>query len=83
MNLRFGFLRLSTIKCPHLIRSDHRELRNSSVKLMWWLVGVEARGQTRILARKLLELELYEVANNSSGRSVGEVDVLEQLLSEL
>ena len=29
-DLRFGFLRLSTIKkCPHMLRSDHRELRNS------------------------------------------------------
>ena len=28
--LRFGFLRVSTIKkCPHMLRSDHRELRNS------------------------------------------------------
>ena len=27
-DLRFGFLRLSTIKkCPHMLRSDHRELR--------------------------------------------------------
>ena len=39
-DLRFGFLRFSTIKkCPHLLISDHRELRNSSVKLMWWVVG--------------------------------------------
>ena len=29
-NLRFGFLRLSTIKkCPHMLRLHHRELRNS------------------------------------------------------
>ena len=29
-DLRFGILRLSTIKsCPHMLRSDHRELRNS------------------------------------------------------
>ena len=26
-------------KCPHLLRSDHRELRKSYVKLMWWVVG--------------------------------------------
>ena len=27
-DLRFGFLRLSTIqKCPHMLRSEHRELR--------------------------------------------------------
>ena len=35
-DLRFGFLRLSTIKkCPHMLRSDHRELKNSKVKLRW------------------------------------------------
>ena len=35
-DLRFGFLRLSTIKkCPQMLRSDHRGLRNSKVKLMW------------------------------------------------
>ena len=29
-DLRFVFLRLSTIKkCPHMLRSDHRELRYS------------------------------------------------------
>ena len=29
-DLRFGFLRLSIIKkCPHMLRLDHRELRNS------------------------------------------------------
>ena len=29
-DLRFGLLRLSTMKkCPHMLRSDHRELRNS------------------------------------------------------
>ena len=29
-DLRFGFVRLSTIqKYPHMLRSDHRELRNS------------------------------------------------------
>ena len=29
-NIRFRFLRLSTIKkCPHMLKSDHRELRNS------------------------------------------------------
>ena len=40
MDLRFGFLRLSTVKkCPHMLISDHRELRNSSVKLMWAVVG--------------------------------------------
>ena len=39
-DLRFGFLRLSTIKkCPHMHRLDHRELRNSKVKLMWVVGG--------------------------------------------
>ena len=39
-DLRFGFLRLSTIKkCPHMLRLDHRELRYSQVKLMWVVVG--------------------------------------------
>ena len=29
-DLRFGLLRLSSMKkCPHMLRSDHRELRNS------------------------------------------------------
>ena len=38
-DLRLGFLRLSTIKkCSHMLRSDHRELRNSLVKLMWVVV---------------------------------------------
>ena len=23
-------------KCPHRLKSDHRELRNSKVKFMWW-----------------------------------------------
>ena len=31
-DLRFGFLRLSTIKkCPHMLRSDHRELRQRAL----------------------------------------------------
>ena len=39
-DLRFGFLRLSTIKkCPHMHTFNHRELRNSKVQLMWWWVG--------------------------------------------
>ena len=39
-DLRFGFLRLSTVKkCAQMLRSDHRELRNSKVKFMWWVVG--------------------------------------------
>ena len=40
--LRFGFLGLglSNIKkCPHMHRLDHRELRNSKVKLRWVVVG--------------------------------------------
>ena len=33
-DLKFGILRLSTIKIgSHVLRSDHRELRNSKVKL--------------------------------------------------
>ena len=39
-DLRFGFLRLSTIKkCPHMLKSDHRELRNSKVKFKWVGMG--------------------------------------------
>ena len=39
-DLRFGFLRLSTLrKCPHMLRSDQRELRNSLVKLGWVVCG--------------------------------------------
>ena len=42
-DIRFGFLRLSTIKkCPHMLKSDHRELRNSKVKFKWvarWVGG--------------------------------------------
>ena len=26
-------------KCPHMLRLDHRELRNSQVEFMWWWVG--------------------------------------------
>ena len=46
-DLRFGFLRLSTIKkSPNMLRSDHRELRNNQVKLGWWEVGgVESKDQ--------------------------------------
>ena len=54
-DLRFGFLRLSTIKkCPHMLRSDHRELRNSLVQLGWvgggggggWVGGMRANTET-------------------------------------
>ena len=39
-DVKFEFLRLSTIKnCPHMLKSDHRELRNSKVKLMWVVGG--------------------------------------------
>ena len=35
-DVEFEILRLSTTKqCPHMLKSDHRELRNSKVKLMW------------------------------------------------
>ena len=44
-DLIFGLLRLSTVKkCPHMLRSDHRGLRNSKVKLMWWVVVVVGGG---------------------------------------
>ena len=44
-DIRYGFLRLSTIrKCPHMLRSDHRGLRNGDLKLMWWwVVGVQGK----------------------------------------
>ena len=39
-DLRFGFLRLSTIKkCPHMLKSDHRGPRNSKGKFLWVVVG--------------------------------------------
>ena len=39
-NLRFGFLRLSTIKkWPDTLKSDHRGLRNSKEKFMWVVGG--------------------------------------------
>ena len=39
-DLRLRHLRLSTIKkCPHMSRSDHRELRNRDLKLGWVVVG--------------------------------------------
>ena len=41
-NLRFGFLRLSTIKkWPDTLKLDHRGLRNSKEKFMWWWVVVD------------------------------------------
>ena len=44
-DLRLRFLRWSTIKkCPHMLRSDPRELRNSKVKLMWVVVVVVVGG---------------------------------------
>ena len=44
-DLRLRFLRLSTIKkCPQMLRSDHRELRDSEVKLMWVVVVVGGCG---------------------------------------
>ena len=47
-DLRLRFLRLSTIKkCPQMLRSDHRELRNSKVKLMWVVVVVVVVGGVR------------------------------------
>ena len=40
VNLRFGFLRLSTIQiCPHMLKLDTRELRNSEGKFMWVVGG--------------------------------------------
>ena len=43
--LRLRFLRLSTIKKgPQMLRSTHRELRNSKVKLGWVVVVVVVVG---------------------------------------
>ena len=48
-DLRIRHLRLSTIKkCPHMLRSDHRGLRNRDLKLMWVVVvvvGVEGENR--------------------------------------
>ena len=47
-DLRLRFLRLSTIKkCPQMLRSDHRELRNSKVKLGWVVGGGGGGGGVR------------------------------------
>ena len=55
---RFGFLRLITIKNgPHMLKSDHRGLRNRDLKLMWvvvggggwwWGVGVEGENRNKL-----------------------------------
>ena len=66
-NLRFGFLRLSTIKkWPHTLKSDHRGLRNSKEKFMWvvvvggwwWWVGVPMI----IVTRDFIEIALLLIA---------------------
>ena len=41
-DIRFRFLRFSIIKkCPHMLKSDHRDLRNSKGKFTWWVFGME------------------------------------------
>ena len=63
-NLRFGFLRLSTIKkWPDTLKSDHRGLRNSKEKFMWvvgggWWVGVPMI----IVTRDFIEIALLLIA---------------------
>jgi hypothetical protein len=54
-DLIFGFLRLSTIKkCPHILKLDHRELRNSKGHKM------VNRVHCRALLRKLIsDLDSY------------------------
>ena len=50
-NLLWQALVAATIKkCPHMLRSDHRELRNSRWKLMWWVVEVGMRSNTTRLS---------------------------------
>ena len=63
-NLRFGFLRLSTIKkWPDTLKSDHRGLRNSKEKFMWvvggWVVG---GGPMIIVTRDFIEIALLLIA---------------------
>ena len=74
-DLRLRFLRLSTIKkCPQMLRSDHRELRNSKVKLGWVVVvvvvvvdGGGCIGQRLILLllRAKIEIEIELRASQS------------------
>ena len=54
-DLIFELLRLSTVKkCPHMLRSDHRGLRNSKVKLMW--VGGGGGGWVVVCSPSLLQV---------------------------
>ena len=44
-NLLFIPIKKSTLKkCPHMLRSDHRGLRNRDLKLIW-VVGVQGKGR--------------------------------------
>ena len=66
-DLRFGFLRLSTLrKCPHMLRSDQRELRNSLVKLGWVVGGMRAitetsRSSARAGASTIMSIQILTV----------------------
>ena len=56
-NLRFGFLRLSTIKkWPDTLKSDHRGLRNSKEKFMWVVGGWVGGGCTNDYLENLISL---------------------------
>ena len=54
-DIRFGFLRLSTIKkCPHMLKSDHMGLRNSKEKYSrwvrwWWYEVITMKGLINLL----------------------------------
>ena len=70
-DLRLRFLRLSTIKkCPQMLRSDHRELRNSKVKLGWvvvgggWVVGVQGKDQYCFCSDAQIEIEIELTADS-------------------
>ena len=59
-NLRFGFLRLSTIKkWPDTLKSDHRGLRNSKEKFMWVVV---VGGPMIIVTSDFIEIALLLIA---------------------
>ena len=63
-NLRFGFLRLSTIKkWPDTLKSDHRGLRNSKEKFMWVVGGWVVVGVPMIIVtRDFIEIALLLIA---------------------
>ena len=68
-DLRLRFLRLSTIKkCPQMLRSDHRGLRNCKVKLGWvvggwWWWWWVYRAKTNTALVQLLDGGLPELVN--------------------